>query len=311
LRAHRRFFVCASLALVAVLFVRRAPAEDGVVASVDGREIKKSDVADSVLLFARQAWVDAMRECVNRELAEREAERLSVTVTDAAIDTAVNEELAQEKSALLVQFGGKVAFGDFVRDNFRMTEAEYRARVRQAVRTKLLLARVVRFGSMHEERLTLRTIVVRDKAKALEIQGKLKDGADFIALAKRESVDPSAKDGGKLPPVIHGVLQPEIEKAVFELVPGQVSDVLVVNEKSDTTYHLFRLVERQEATDQPYAAVADQVEKDLQARPLESWEVAQWSRKMEQSHDVKVMGPEAVASPGAAPAGAKKETSKQ
>ncbi|MBI3846791.1 MAG: peptidylprolyl isomerase [Planctomycetes bacterium] len=196
----------AMIALVIGASLLRAPG-DSVVASVDGQEIRKSDVADSVLLFGSQAYVDAMRECVQRILAEREAERLKVNVPDATIDKALGDEIDQEKSALLVQYGGKVTFPDFVRDHFRMTEDEYRARIRVAVRTKLLLARVIRYGTMREERLTLRTIVVRDKAKALELQEKLRMGADFIALAKRESIDPSAKDGGKLPPVTHGVLQ--------------------------------------------------------------------------------------------------------
>jgi peptidyl-prolyl cis-trans isomerase C len=270
---------------------------DHVVASVDGIEIRKSDVADAVLLFSRPQYVEALRECVQRILVDREAERLGVSLSDEAIEKALAEEIAHEKSAVMVQFGGKVAFADFVRDNFRMTEEAYGAAVRRAVRTKLLLARVVRYGASAQEGLSLRTITVRDRAKAEELRAKLREGADFIALARRESVDPSAKEGGKLPPVTRGVLHPEVERVVFALEPGEVSDVVTLSERGETSFHLFRLLERHEPIDRPYAAVADAIERDLRTTPLEPHEVAQWNRMMETMHEVRIAGPGAPAVP--------------
>ncbi len=171
-----------------------------------------------------------------------------------------------------------------------MTPEAYKDGIRRAVRTKLLLGRVIRYGLMREERLDLRTIVVKSKATANELKTKIADGADFITLARRESSDASAKEGGRLPPVTRGVLQPAIEKAVFDLFPGQVSDVLTVTERGETTYHLFRLLERQDSSGQSFADVAAEVERGLSERPLEPFEIAQWSRKMETIHRVVIAG---------------------
>jgi parvulin-like peptidyl-prolyl isomerase len=299
--------------LVAALALPSATvrAGDSVVAVVDGIEIQKSDVADATLLLSRQSYVEAMRECVQRVLVDREAERLSVAVAPEAIEKALTQELEHEKSALLVQFGGKVSFGEYIAENYRMTEADYREAVRQAIRTKLLLGRVIRFGTLGEERLALRTIVVRDRAKADEIRSKLKDGADFIALARKESVDSSAKDGGRLPPITRGVLQPDIEKSVFEMMPGQVSDLFVVNDHGETTYHLFRLIERQAPVSKPWSEAAAEVEKDLDTKPLDPYEVVEWSRKMETRHHVEIAGPRAAPAASAKPsdAGVKKPES--
>jgi hypothetical protein len=62
------------------------------------------------------------------------------------------------------------------------------------------------------------------KKRAEELVARAKAGADFVALAKAESDDPSAKQmGGLMEDVGRGGMVPEWDKAVFALRPGEVS----------------------------------------------------------------------------------------
>lgn len=66
---------------------------------------------------------------------------------------------------------------------------------------------------------------------------------DFAALAKEQSRDGSAKDGGDLGWASPGQFVPEFEEAMVVLRPGQVSDPVV----SRFGVHLIQVVERREA----------------------------------------------------------------
>ncbi|MEM9597856.1 MAG: peptidyl-prolyl cis-trans isomerase [Acidobacteriota bacterium] len=58
------------------------------------------------------------------------------------------------------------------------------------------------------------------------LRADLSDGADFSALARRESEAPDAGDGGRMGLVTLGQLPPELAAAVGPLGPGDVTEVL-------------------------------------------------------------------------------------
>jgi peptidyl-prolyl cis-trans isomerase C len=85
-------------------------------------------------------------------------------------------------------------------------------------------------------------IRAKDKKDAEAILEELKKGASFEELAKKKSIAPSAKDGGRLGWLYKGMMDPELEKAAFSLEKGKLSniietkegfEVIKVDEKSD------------------------------------------------------------------------------
>ena len=117
------------------------------------------------------------------------------------------------------------------------------------------------------------------KAKAEALLKQVKGGADFAALAKKESEDDQSKaQGGDLDYFGRGRMVKEFEDAAFSLPVGQVSDVV----KSSFGFHIIKVTDkkpeakrsldevRQQITDQlaferaqtQATALADQIAKD-------------------------------------------------
>jgi len=77
------------------------------------------------------------------------------------------------------------------------------------------------------------------RVKAEEVLNKIKDGADFAALAKQYSEDPGSKDnGGLYQNIKSGSFVEEYENAVVSLNEGEVYPELV---KSSYGYHIIKL----------------------------------------------------------------------
>ena len=82
------------------------------------------------------------------------------------------------------------------------------------------------------------------KAKLAGYKQRITAGqADFAALARENSADGSAKEGGDLGWANPGMFVPEFEQAMNGLKPGQISDPLV----SRFGVHLLQVMERREA----------------------------------------------------------------
>ena len=75
----------------------------------------------------------------------------------------------------------------------------------------------------------------RIKAELLRTQ--LRQGADFVELARQHSRDASAKDGGDLGTLKRGELAQDVETQILALQPGEISKPY----RSQLGYHVFRL----------------------------------------------------------------------
>ena len=98
------------------------------------------------------------------------------------------------------------------------------------------------------------------KAKAEELLKQAKAGADFAALAKKNSEDEaSAKNGGDLDFFGRGRMVPEFDQVVFTLEPGQISDLV----KTSFGYHIIKLVDKKPGTTRPLAEVQPAITAQL------------------------------------------------
>jgi parvulin-like peptidyl-prolyl isomerase len=115
-------------------------------------------------------------------------------------------------------------------------------------------------GSDHEAK--------RAAAEALRAQAAA-PGADFGALAARESEAGTKANGGLLGTIKKGDLAAPLEAAAFSVPPGDVSPVI----ETDSGFHILKVDSRTEAYVKPF----DTVRNDIQTR-LENEEIQKQTR---------------------------------
>ena len=76
--------------------------------------------------------------------------------------------------------------------------------------------------------LNLQVIVVDSAEKARQILDRLQKGEDFTAIARKESIDPSASEGGYLGLVDLSTMRPELREALKGVEPGKTTAVIPV-----------------------------------------------------------------------------------
>ncbi len=91
------------------------------------------------------------------------------------------------------------------------------------------------------------------RGTAEELYRRLLDGTDFAALARRHSTHASGQAGGDIGFVHKGVLAEPAQKAVDQLVLGEIAPPVQILEG----FAIFRLVDRQAAKLHPLAEVRD------------------------------------------------------
>ncbi len=119
-------------------------------------------------------------------------------------------------------------------------KAEYEARIAEAPKTE--------FRARH--------ILVDDEAKAKELIAKLDAGANFEQLAKDNSKDSSAAEGGDLSWFAPNQMVKPFSDAVQQLEVGKYTATPV---KSEFGWHVIKLEEKRATTPPPFDAVKAQL----------------------------------------------------
>jgi peptidyl-prolyl cis-trans isomerase C len=109
-------------------------------------------------------------------------------------------------------------------------------------------------------------ILVDSEEKAAALKAEIDGGKDFAEVAKANSSDGSAANGGDLGWFGMGQMVPEFETAVVALEPGQVSAPV----KSQFGWHLIKLNEKRETTPPPLDAARPEIENQLRQQALEA-----------------------------------------
>jgi peptidyl-prolyl cis-trans isomerase C len=102
-------------------------------------------------------------------------------------------------------------------------------------------------------------ILVDTLEKATEVQEELKGDMTFEDAAMQYSSCPSKENGGDLGFFQKGQMVPEFEAAAFEMATDTVSEPV----QTQFGYHLIKKTGHQEASVQPFEAVADQIKQQL------------------------------------------------
>lgn len=95
---------------------------------------------------------------------------------------------------------------------------------------------------------------------ARDVLAQIKGGADFGELAKKNSEDSSASNGGDIGWIVRKQTVPEIENAAFNMKPGQVSDLI----KTVYSIEILKVQDKQTAHLETFEEVKDSIRTELE-----------------------------------------------
>lgn len=112
----------------------------------------------------------------------------------------------------------------------------------------------------YTQELHLEHILLNTREEAESLLGAIRGGANFEAMAKQHSVDPTAANGGDLGFLGKGGINPAFEPAVYQMKPGEVSGPIA----SSFGFHLVKFVEARPAHEPvPLDAARDEILHEL------------------------------------------------
>jgi peptidyl-prolyl cis-trans isomerase C len=252
---------------------------DRVIARVNGTDIKASDLtlADEDIGSNLPMTGEPRRDYLTRYLIDMQ---LIVQAADAK-KLGDNEEfqrrLSYARSKLLMerylQTQGKAA----------VTDAALRELYQQVIKEMA-----------GEQEIHARHILVGTEDDAKAVFEQLRKGADFAALAKERSKDPSSSEGGDLGYFTRDRMVPEFADAAFKLQVGQISDPV----KTEFGWHIIKLEDKRNRPIPEFDKVKDQLE-NMVARKALSEQVA----KLRADAKIERLEPPPAAAPDAEAAG--------
>ena len=219
---------------------------DPVVATVNGRELHLSDVSE-----AAQSLPDEVRsmppqvlypmlldQMVDREALVLQAEKDGLD-KDAQVQRAVSRatDTVLQNALLSREIGPSV------------TDAALHARYDAEYANK-----------PGEEEVHARHILVDSEDKAKAIIAQLNKGGDFAALAKENSKDPAAQNGGDLGFFKRTDMVPEFAAAAFALKAGQWTQTPV---KTQFGWHVIKVDEVRVAPPPPFDQARDEIRQQI------------------------------------------------
>ena len=198
----------------------------------------------------------ALEALIEQALIEQEATRLNIAVSE--------DQVAAELAIVKAQIGGEAQFQAWLMATGQ-TESDVRAQLRLELLTGALREQVLSTLPRTAEYVHAYHIVLATEREARQVLARLRNGAQFTALARSLSLDESTRPaGGDLGWFMRGgnaILWPEVEEAAFGLQVGETSDVV----PSPIGYHIIRVIGRE---------VRPLTELDaahLQARAMAEW----------------------------------------
>jgi parvulin-like peptidyl-prolyl isomerase len=264
-----------TFALVATACGGGSSVPSGVVAIVDGTEISRTELdklierAKNAAEASKQEFpkvgtpeyqsyqTQYVAFLVQREQFEQAADELGVKISDNEVDEAVDEFVKS-------RFKGDRKEYEKALKQQGLTEADFRETVATSVLSQKIFDKVTKGAKVSDQDVLAyytqnstqyRTPASRDvrhiliaekkkdgqvdfaksKAEAERIHAELENGADFAALAKKNSDDPGSKESGGKLTISRGQTVPEFDKTSFELEQGVVSRPV----KTTYGYHLI------------------------------------------------------------------------
>lgn len=271
--------------------------DKNVVAVVNGEKLSRDKLADMLIEMYGAEGLDLL---IRRTLVKQESSKLKVTVTEEEIASRI-EYLVEGQINQQMKKGGlkdedalksELEKAKLTLDQYKKNIAKMFKLTKGQVEAEILAEKIIKQTikitdeELHEayeeelgEKILARQIVSRTLKDAEKTLERIRTGADFEALAKKESVDRnSASLGGKMRPFgPQGVMG----KAVANLKDGEVSEII----KTDSGYHIIKIEKRIPRNMKKFSEVKEDLVKLVTAQKVQT-RIGPWLLNLAESAEI-------------------------
>lgn len=277
--------------------------DKNVVAVVNGEEVKRDKLAD---LLIDMYGNEGLGLLIKRTLVKQESIKRNVTVTEeevaerigALVDGQIKQQMKKgglkDEEALKRELEkAKLTLDQYkknIQETFKLSSGQIEAELlAEKIIKKTIKITDEELREAYEEQLgekiLARQIVLRTSRDAERNLERIKTGADFEALAKKESVDRnSASRGGKMRP-----FGPKgtIGKEIANLKNGEVSKII----KTDSGYHIIKIENRIPRSLKKFSEVKEDLAKLVTAQKVQT-RISPWLLNLTESAEITTNLPE-------------------
>jgi parvulin-like peptidyl-prolyl isomerase len=278
-------------------------ADKNVVAVVNGEEINRGRLAELLIDMYGKEGLDML---IRRTLVKQESIKRNVTVTEEEIaeriDNIVEGQIKQQmkkgglkdEEALKLELEKSNLTLDQYKKNIQKSFKLSNGQVEAIILAEKMIKQTIKitdeqlheaYEERHGEKILARQIVLRTLRDAERNLERIKTGADFEALAKKESVDRnSAARGGAMRPF---GLKGTIGKEVANLKKGEVSKII----KTDSGYHIIKIQDRRPRSLKKFSEVKEDLVKLVTAQKVQT-RINPWLLNLAESAEITTNLPE-------------------
>jgi len=243
-----------------------------VAATVNGQPIPRDRLND---LLVQAYGLDMVRQLIADELVRQAAEAEGVSVTDADVQ-------AENRRTLRELFGEAADESQMQRlleqllARKHISPVQWDLTMRRNALLQAIAAKRVEvtdeqlqheYGDQYGRKYVVRHIQVESLSEAERLMKLAREGTDFAELARQFSKNPSAAQGGLLPPIgpVAPGLPPAIRQAARSMEHvGDLSNPVQVG----TAFHVLKLEQIIEPRDVPFEQVRDELAQAVRQRQV-------------------------------------------
>jgi peptidyl-prolyl cis-trans isomerase C len=212
-------------------------------------------------------------QLIDRELIHGEARKLNITLTDADVETALQEyrqdypdtsfETMLHARGLTLQHWREELKESLIMEKLLDQSVYPRVTVTEMEIDAYFEANRDQFDRPAQVRV--RQIIVADEVKGQKVLGLLRQGQPFADVAAEYSLSPDAQQGGDLGFLSRGEMPPEFDEAAFSLPVGRLSGLV----KSEYGYHILLVEEKRKAARLSKNEATEEIRQILEASKKE------------------------------------------
>lgn len=262
-----------------------APPSAETVGWLDDAPVTYGDIARYLRTKEPEAFARGLEGVVIERVTLGEAGPMGVTVPRALLDRETTKRMRaweeNVRAAAREQTGEEVDPALWLQRVAGASVAELRTWVRHHTEVELIQDRLVRYEILTSAHVEVSLMLVEGEARAGEVAKEAKTG-DFAALAKANSVHPSAADGGR----IQGALVPgdipdaAVRDALFRAAAGDVLGPFRSRGAEKDTFEVYRVDSTVPARSGSYAELSRDVARELETRPVDVAEYERWRTRV-------------------------------